>query len=211
VTANLPRFFFARGPLELAPHLLGKLMVHGERSLRIVEVEAYGGIHDPASHARNGPTPRNQVMFGPPGRWYVYFTYGMHWCANVVCGVDGEPAAVLIRAGEPLDGVEAMYRARSVARRDRDLCSGPAKLCQALDVNGRFNGTDIVDGPLRIVDDLSAAPSSILTTGRIGVADGSDLPWRWLVAGDPNVSRAPQDGSLRRGATATRHTHRGAR
>lgn len=189
MTAGLERPFYARDPRQVAPELIGKVMVHRSRSMRIIEVEAYCGSGDPASHARRGPTQRNQVMFGPPGYWYVYFTYGMHWCANVVCGSDGQAAAVLIRAGRPMDGVDAMYRSRRTARYDTDLCSGPAKLCQALDVDGQMNGTDAVDGTLRVVHDGQPTPQPIVTTGRIGVSDGAQLPWRWLVDGDPNVSR----------------------
>jgi DNA-3-methyladenine glycosylase len=189
MTRPIPRSFYVRDPLEVAPELLGKLIVHGERSARIVEVEAYRGALDPASHARRGMTPRNRVMFGPPGHWYVYFTYGMHWCANVVCWPEGEAAAVLIRAALPVAGLEAMYAARPVAKRDIDLCSGPAKLCQALGVDGTLNGSDAVNGTMTIVDDGTTMPTAIDVTGRVGVSDGAELPWRWLVAGDPNVSR----------------------
>jgi DNA-3-methyladenine glycosylase len=202
-TGRLPRSFFARDPLVVGPDLLGKLMVHGDRSLRIVEVEAYRGRHDPASHARRGITARNQVMFGPPGHWYVYFTYGMHWCANVVCGAEGEAAAVLVRAGHPVTGLEAMYDARRVARRDIDLCSGPAKLCQALDVDGRCNGTDAIDGDLRIADDHQRTPGAVVTTGRIGVSDGAELPWRWLISDNPHVSHRPSRGP----GSASRASH----
>lgn len=191
MSSDLPRWFYERDPLHVAPDLLGKVMVHGDRSVRIVEVEAYRGVLDPASHARMGPTARNQVMFGPAGHWYVYFTYGMHWCANVVCGREGEAAAVLIRAGAPLSGRAAMYDARKAARRDIDLCSGPAKLCQALGVDGQLNGADAMVGPLGIVDDGVVPSGPIVTTGRIGVSHGGDLPWRWYVADDPNVSRTP--------------------
>ena len=131
-------------PVEVAPWLLNKLLVSGDRAGRIVEVEAYHGANDAASHAYRGMTPRTSVMFGPPGFLYVYFTYGMHWCGNVVCGPDGEAAAVLIRALAPVAGLEAMRAARPKARNDRDLCNGPAKLCQALGIEGEANGTDLL-------------------------------------------------------------------
>ncbi|HEY5384829.1 MAG TPA: DNA-3-methyladenine glycosylase, partial [Acidimicrobiales bacterium] len=131
-------------PVTLAPWLLNKVLARGERAGRIVEVEAYHGANDAASHAYRGLTPRTAIMFGPPGFLYVYFTYGMHWCANVVTGPEGQASALLIRALAPLRGVDEMRLARPAARRDRDLCNGPAKLCQALGITGAENGTDLL-------------------------------------------------------------------
>jgi DNA-3-methyladenine glycosylase len=176
---------------EVAPWLLNKLLVRGSRVGRIVEVEAYGGPLDPASHAYRGRTRRNATMFGPPGLLYVYFTYGMHWCANVVCGREGEARAVLLRAAAPLGGLAVMRRARRAARRDTDLCRGPARLCQAFGITGRLDGSDLVSGrgPVALVDDGTPPPEEPGVGTRVGVADAKERPWRWWVPGDPNVSR----------------------
>ena len=176
--------------LVVAPWLLNKLLMKDGRVGRIVEVEAYRGAEDPASHAYRGQTKRNAVMFGPPGRLYVYFTYGMHWCANVVCGPEGLAQAVLIRALAPVAGVEAMRANRPAARRDRDLCSGPAKLCQALGITGTDNGVDLLDGgAIVLCDDGVPPPSQPATGGRVGITSATEVSWRWWVADDPNVSR----------------------
>jgi DNA-3-methyladenine glycosylase len=188
----LPRGFYRRDSRELAPLLLGKVLVVGRRRARIVEVEAYVGAEDPGSHAYRGPTPRNRVMFGPPGYLYVYFTYGMHWCANVVSSVEGVGQAVLLRAGAPLAGLEEMRAARPAARRDRDLCSGPARLCQALGIGPANDGADLVrpaPGAPWIGDDGTAPPDDPMVSTRIGLSKGVEHPWRWFVSGDPNVSR----------------------
>jgi DNA-3-methyladenine glycosylase len=188
----LPRGFYRRDSRELAPELLGKVLVMGRRRARIVEVEAYVGAEDPGSHAYRGPTPRNRVMFGPAGHLYVYFTYGMHWCANVVSSVEGVGQAVLLRAGAPLAGLEEIRAARPAARRDRDLCSGPARLCQALGIGPAHDGADLVrpapGGPW-IGDDGTAPPDQPGVSTRVGLTRGIEHPWRWFVAGDPNVSR----------------------
>jgi len=186
----VPRRSLDRDARLVAPELLGKVLVHGGRAARIVEVEAYAGGEDPASHAFRGRTARNAVMFGPPGHLYVYFTYGMHWCANVVCGPDGGASAVLLRAGAPLAGVDEMFGARPAARRERDLCSGPAKLCQALGIDGSANGDDLVmAGGVVLVDDGTPPPHHPGVSARIGISAGQEHPWRWFVPGDPNVSR----------------------
>jgi DNA-3-methyladenine glycosylase len=139
-------------------------------------------------------TPRNRTMFGPPGGLYVYFTYGMHWCANAVCGEDGEGVAVLLRALAPVAGLDAMRAVRPRARRDRDLCSGPAKLCQALGLGRAFDGADLVTGDrgVLVCDDGTPPPTDPAQTTRIGLSAGAEHPWRWYVRGDPNVSSAPR-------------------
>jgi DNA-3-methyladenine glycosylase len=185
------REFYARDPREVAPDLLNKILVHGERAGRIVEVEAYCGSEDPGAHSYRGMTARNQVMFGPPGRLYVYFTYGMHWCANAVCGEEGVGVAVLLRALAPVAGLDEMRAARPAARRHRDLCSGPAKLCQALGLDRAFDGADLVTGDrgVTIVDDGTPPPVQPGQGLRIGLSAGAEHPWRWWVPADPNVSR----------------------
>jgi DNA-3-methyladenine glycosylase len=201
MTEALPRSFYARDPRVVAPELLGKVLVRRgpagvpDRLGRIVEAEAYCGGEDPGSHAYRGMTNRNRTMFGPAGRLYVYFTYGMHWCANAVCGDVGEGVAVLLRALAPIGGLEAMRAARPRARRDRDLCSGPAKLCQALGLDGTFDDADLPTGAqgVTIVDDGQPPPAraDVVVDRRVGLTRGGEHPWRWLVAGDPNVSVPP--------------------
>jgi DNA-3-methyladenine glycosylase len=188
---RLARPFFARDSRVVAPELLNKLLVRGDRVGRIVEVEAYAGAEDPASHGFRGPTPRNEVMFGRPGHLYVYFTYGMHFCANAVCGEVGESSAVLLRALAPMAGLDEMRAARGVAaRRDRDLCSGPAKLCQAFGLDRSHDGLDLVrGGEVGVFDDGTPPPVAPGVSPRIGISVAVDQPWRWFVADDPNVSR----------------------
>jgi DNA-3-methyladenine glycosylase len=188
----LSRDFYRRDPKVVAKQLLNKVLVHGERTGRIVEVEAYCGPVDPGSHAYRGKTLRNTSMFGPPGLLYVYFTYGMHWCANAVCGDEDEGLAVLLRAVAPMGGIELMRAARGpVARRDRDLCSGPAKLCQAFAIDGAYDGADLVTGDrgLMIIDDGMPPPRRPGNSLRVGLTAGAEHPWRWYVPADPNVSR----------------------
>jgi DNA-3-methyladenine glycosylase len=177
----------------VAPELLNKLVVRHSRVARIVEVEAYCGSEDAGSHAFRGPTRRNATMFGPPGHLYVYFTYGMHWCANAVCGDEGEGVAVLLRAASPLAGLDEMRAARGGPSKDRDLCSGPAKLCQALGIDGDDDGADLVRATrdVTIVSDGTPPPEAPASGVRVGLSAGVEHPWRWWVAGDPNVSRGP--------------------
>jgi DNA-3-methyladenine glycosylase len=185
------RAFFNRAATTLAPRLLNKILAAADgRAGRIVEVEAYVGAIDPASHTYRGKTPRNAIMFGPPGHMYVYFTYGMHWCANCVSGPQGAGCGVLIRALEPLHGLEQMRAARPTATRDRDLCRGPARLTQAMGISGAQNGVDLIgtlDG-FAVVDDGIAPPKGLAGGPRIGISLAKDLPLRWSVPGNRYVS-----------------------
>jgi DNA-3-methyladenine glycosylase len=170
---------------EVAPRLLGARLTHGGVTVRLTEVEAYDGENDPASHAYRGPTARNDVMFGPPGRLYVYFSYGMHWCANVVCGPDGTASAVLLRAGEVVDGVPTA-RARRGERPDEALARGPANLTQALGIDRSQDGLEL-DGLLVLSPDPVPA-DDILFGPRVGVSLAHDVPWRFWLRGDRSVS-----------------------
>jgi DNA-3-methyladenine glycosylase len=196
----LPQDWYAGAVLEVARRLLGKVVAHrtleGLTAGVIVEVEAYGGADDPASHAYAGQTARNGVMFGPPGRAYVYFTYGMHWCLNVVTGAEGSASAVLLRALEPLAGIERMRARRGARIRDRDLCRGPARLCQALGVSLAQNGADlrlsdlwIAEAPERTAQETGVG---IATSPRIGTTRAIDRPWRLYLSGSPYVSGRPR-------------------
>jgi DNA-3-methyladenine glycosylase len=188
---RLTRAFYRRDPREVAPELLGKLLVRDGQVARIVEVEAYCGSEDPGSHAYRGLTKRNATMFGAPGCLYVYFTYGMHWCANAVCGDAGDGVAVLLRAAEPVSGLDVMRARRPKARRDRDLLAGPARLCQAFALSGAEDGADLVTAShgMTIVDDGTPPPDAPLVTTRVGLSAGADLPWRWCTPGSPHLSR----------------------
>jgi DNA-3-methyladenine glycosylase len=177
----------------VAPELLNKVLVRGDRRARIVEVEAYvGGGIDAGSHAHRGQTRRNATMFGPPGHLYVYFTYGMHWCANAVCDTDGTAGAVLLRAAVPLDGADEMRSLRLAARTDAALLNGPAKLCQAFGLTGADDGADLAgrtEGGIYFVDDGVPPPAEPGVSERIGLSAGVELPWRWYVQDNAYVSR----------------------
>jgi len=180
VTESLPADFYARPVLQVAPDLLNKVMVAGDRSGRIVEVEAYGGEDDPGSHAWRGPTPRTELMYGSPGYWYVYLSYGVHWCANVVVGGEGTAAAVLIRAIEPLTGLDAIRGDRPTVR-ERDLANGPGKLTKALGFAGELNAQFIADSTVIIADDGTPPPTKPTRTPRIGLSKdrAPDRLWRF--------------------------------
>ncbi|WP_330236739.1 DNA-3-methyladenine glycosylase [Streptomyces sp. NBC_00566] len=192
----LPRDFFDRPVLKVAPDLLGRLLIRstpdGPIALRLTEVEAYDGPNDPGSHAYRGRTARNDVMFGPPGHVYVYFTYGMWHCMNLVCGPEGTASGVLLRAGEIVEGAELARERRLSARNDKELAKGPARLATALDVDRALDGTDACtpgETPLRILAGTPVPSEQVCSGPRTGVAgDGGVHPWRFWVADDPTVS-----------------------
>lgn len=196
--ATLPVAFFARPAEVVARELLGATLVStlaGARTAgRIVETEAYLGYEDPASHGyRHRRHAQNEALFGPPGTWYVYLSYGMHWCANLVCGARGEAGAVLLRALEPVQGLAVMHARRGVPA-DRQLCSGPGKLCQALAISRDQDGLPIrrSGATVRATD---GPPPAVVTTPRIGITKAADWPLRFMIDGSPWVSRgAPRPG-----------------
>lgn len=180
------------GPsVEVAPRLLGALLSHrtaeGQVSVRLTEVEAYAGAQDPGSHAYRGRTARNDVMFGVAGRLYVYFTYGMHYCCNVVVGPEGVASAVLLRAGEVVEGHD-LARARRPRSPDRDLARGPARLCRALGIDGGCNGADLAEGDLTLALQAPVAERLVRTGPRVGLRAAADRPWRYWIDGEPSVS-----------------------
>ncbi|BCJ67938.1 DNA-3-methyladenine glycosylase [Polymorphospora rubra] len=180
------------GPVVPAARgLLGCRLSAGGVTVRVTEVEAYAGTaSDPASHAHRGRTPRNSVMFGPSGYAYVYFTYGMHWCVNVVTGPEGEASAVLLRAGEIVDGLDLARSRRPAVRRDVDLARGPARLCSALGLDGTAYGAHLLgDGPVRLTAPPTPVGPAMVSAGpRVGVTGAHDRPWRFWITGDPTVS-----------------------
>ncbi|MFF7180299.1 DNA-3-methyladenine glycosylase [Streptomyces sp. NPDC008121] len=192
----LPREFFDRPVLEVAPDLLGRTLVRtsdtGRMEVRLTEVEAYAGEIDPGSHAFRGRTARNAVMFGPPGHAYVYFTYGMWHCLNLVCGPEGRASGVLLRAGEITVGAEEARKRRRSARYDKELAKGPARLATALDVALSLNGTDTCagpDSPLTVLTGTPPPADQVRNGPRTGVGgDGAPHPWRFWIDDDPTVS-----------------------
>jgi DNA-3-methyladenine glycosylase len=191
-------------PVQAARGLLGCTVSTAEVVVRITETEAYAGTSDPASHAYHGRTDRNAVMFGPAGYAYVYFTYGMHWCLNVVCGPEGEAAAVLLRAGSVVAGAERA-RERRRAASDRDLARGPARLCAALGVDRGCYGADLLSAsaPVRLRSAPRGIDPALIGSGpRVGVTGAADVPWRFWLEGEPTVSayrrHAPRRARLSR-------------
>lgn len=196
---------------EAARHLLGSVLTHDDGgepvSVRVTEVEAYMGDVDPGSHAFRGRTARNNTMFGPAGHLYVYFTYGMHYCANVVCGEDGHATGLLLRAGEIVSGIETARMRRNNPRTDLDLARGPARLAQALGIDRALDGADVFAAPLRLELPTEPVPAEKVSAGpRVGVSGpgGTDeYPWRYWLTGDPTVSKYRPAQAKRRPAGAT--------
>ena len=196
---RLSKAFYQRDALTVARELIGCVLVHdepeGRTAVRLVETEAYRGRIDPGSHGHRGPTPRTEVMYGPPGRLYVYFSYGMHWCANIVCGQVGECEAVLLRAGEPLEGIDLIRARRSTVKKDDLLAAGPARLAQALGIGKEHDGVSLLRGGTLwcYEDEITAGyrTAEIAQTVRIGLGKGKgeDLPWRFVVPNHPHASR----------------------
>jgi DNA-3-methyladenine glycosylase len=195
VPIKLTRSFYSRSALDVSSDLLGKVLVRKFQnrilSGKIVETEAYVGPHDLACHASKGHTPRTSVMFGPPGYAYVYMIYGFYFCLNVVTEPIGFPAAVLIRAVEPIENVELMKQLRNNPDRETNITSGPGKLCMAMSIDKQLNGEDLL-GTTIWIEDRNLDPGPIRTTPRVGVdyaGEYKDKPWRFLVDGNPHVSR----------------------
>lgn len=194
----------ARPAVQLAPRLLGAVLasrVDGcDVAVRLTEVEAYEGLDDPASHAFRGPTPRTSVMFGPPGHLYCYFSYGMHWCANVVCDRDGRASAVLLRAGTVVRGVDAAFVRRPAARSERELGRGPARLAACLGLGAATNGVDLLaeDSPVRLESLPARRARGVMTGPRVGISAAAERPWRFWLPGEPSVSAFKSGGRKRR-------------
>ncbi|HEY0717184.1 MAG TPA: DNA-3-methyladenine glycosylase [Streptosporangiaceae bacterium] len=210
--AILPREFFGRPALDVAPALLGCVVecdsAAGPVAVRVTEVEAYSGATDPASHAYRRKSVRNQVMFGPPGHAYVYQIYGLHFCINLVCQPAGTAEAVLLRAGEVVEGTGVAWSRRPAARTEAHLARGPALLCQVLAIDRRFDGTDVcaTGSPVRMLGPGpggSPAPGAIRTGPRVGVTQAAQYPWRFWIDGDRTVSAYRRAVPRKRPATQT--------
>jgi DNA-3-methyladenine glycosylase len=196
--ATLPVAFFRRPTEVVAAELIGKVVVSTVGGLltagRIVETEAYLGYDDPASHGyRHRRNARNAALFGPPGIWYVYLSYGMHWCANLVCQRAGLASAVLLRALEPLEGLDVMRQRRGELP-DKQLCSGPGRLCQALGINRDLDGSAMAEGPVMVLRGDRVTAGAISATPRIGITKAADRPLRFHLAGSPWTSRKETSG-----------------
>ncbi|HET6876560.1 MAG TPA: DNA-3-methyladenine glycosylase [Jatrophihabitans sp.] len=197
------RSLLAREALAVAPRLIGAVVTSdlggAEVAIRLTEVEAYEGARDPASHAFRGRTRRNAVMFGPPGHLYCYFTYGMHWCANIVCGHDGLATAVLLRAGDVIRGVEAAVQRRPAARRPAELARGPARLATCLGLSAEHNGLDLCDptSPVRLESVPARRRREVLSGPRVGISRAADRPWRFWLADAASVSAYKAGGRTR--------------
>ncbi|HEU5332871.1 MAG TPA: DNA-3-methyladenine glycosylase [Actinocrinis sp.] len=189
----VPRSFFDRPVLEVAPDLLGRVLVHeaadGRVAMRLTEVEAYDGPNDPGSHAYRGLSKRNATMFGPPGHVYVYFTYGMHYCMNLVCGPPKVPTGILLRGAAVIDGLDLARKRRHTAKNDNDLARGPARLVEALGVGRADDGADVCgDGPLQLRHGTPPPEDRIRTGPRVGLREAADFPWRFWIDADRTVS-----------------------
>jgi DNA-3-methyladenine glycosylase len=191
----LPAPFYARETELVARDLLGAILEchspEGVASGRIVETEAYLGEHDPACHAAVGRTSRTSPLYGAPGTAYVYFIYGMHWCFNAVTRAEGLPSAVLVRALEPLDGIDLMRKRRPRIRRIEELTNGPARLCSALGITGTHNGLPLQRPPLLLRGGRRVPDDKVVVTPRIGITKAADWPLRWLIADSSYVSGRP--------------------
>ena len=196
VAPALPLSFYDRETEIVARELLGAVLecrtAAGVVAGRIVETEAYLGEHDAACHAAAGETGRTRWLYGPAGTAYVYFIYGVHWCFNAVTRARGLPSAVLVRALEPLEGVEVMRTRRPSVRTDRDLTNGPGKLCAALGIEGAHNGLRLDRPPLRIREGDGVDDANVMVSPRIGITRAADWPLRWFVADSPYVSKVPR-------------------
>jgi DNA-3-methyladenine glycosylase len=186
--ARLPRSFYARPTVEVARDLLGKVIRHGRASARIVETEAYLGTDDAAAHSARGPTPRTKVIFGPPGHAYVYLIYGMHHCLNIVAETEGVAGCVLIRAVEPLSGVDLINDAAGTALPS----NGPGRLTRAMGITLKHYGADLTRGPITLHEPTDQEPFEIGISPRIGISQAAELPLRFFISGNRFVSREPR-------------------